>query len=40
MMESGKTDVTAADLALLIKLSTKPSAQYLAEAGGPPTPKA
>jgi hypothetical protein len=34
--EGGKTTVTAADFAILVQLSSKSSADYLAAAGGPP----
>ncbi len=38
--EGGKTTVTSADIATLVALGQKSSAQYLAEAGGAPaTPK-
>lgn len=35
-IESGKTDVTAADLQLLADLGKKKASEYLADAGGAP----
>ena len=39
-IESGKTEVTAADLQILADLGKKKASDYLAEAGGAPAPKA
>ena len=39
-IESGKTTISSADIAVLVAFGSKKSADYLTAAGGAPAPKA
>lgn len=39
-IEGGKTTITSADIAQLVAFGSRKSSDYLAAAGGAPTPKA